>query len=132
MFNAFPDREFSKEEITVIKNTIFLHYVEEIPLVSVIRRYRSQKKFRVLEIVIFRSEGNIPVAPFAVVKLLASICRIPSLYQILTININWKIQEQKDKILKCDTLDVREKRIHKFLFIYFSASSCSITVARLL
>ncbi|KAF1766322.1 hypothetical protein GCK72_006279 [Caenorhabditis remanei] len=90
MFNAFPDREFSKEEITVIKNTIFLHYVEEIPLVSVIRR----------------SEGNIPVAPFAVVKLLASICRIPSLYQTLTININWKIQEQKDKILKCDTLDL--------------------------
>ncbi|UMM18432.1 hypothetical protein L5515_014504 [Caenorhabditis briggsae] len=90
MFHAFPDREFSKEEIVAIKDTIFRHYVEEMPLVSVIQR----------------TEQMIPVAPFAVVKLLASICQIPSLYQLLTITIKWRIQEQKDEVLKCDTLDL--------------------------
>lgn len=90
MFHAFPDRDISKEEMTVINSTVFNHYVKETPLVSVIQR----------------PEGNIPVAPFAVVKLLASICRIPSLYEMLTITIDWKIQEQSDSSFQCDTLDL--------------------------
>uniref|UniRef100_A0A8R1DW73 DRIM domain-containing protein n=1 Tax=Caenorhabditis japonica TaxID=281687 RepID=A0A8R1DW73_CAEJA len=89
-FHAFPDRKIEKEEILVLKSDVLKCYVEEMPRVSVIQR----------------QEGDIPVAPFAVVKLLAAICRIPSLYQLLTIKIAWRIQEEKETLRTCDTLDL--------------------------
>ncbi|CAI5441423.1 unnamed protein product [Caenorhabditis angaria] len=90
MFHAFPDRQLLSEEVRILKDVIISSHLNDLQKSTVVEREDS---------------NYLPVVPFSVVKLAAAICKLPTLYQILTINLEWNIIGETDK-RTCDVIDI--------------------------
>ncbi|CAB3405042.1 unnamed protein product [Caenorhabditis bovis] len=87
-FQAFSSRPIERDEMRVIKCSVLEAYLKDLKATNVIERHAQL----------------LPVAPFAIVKLLAAVSRLPSLYKLLTVRVKWNALESEEH--SCLTLDL--------------------------